>query len=251
MMLQELAPAAGTDTDAGALHQQVMQEKEAILKYLLAQALESGDHATAEDLLMGEQSQGAKMAVFGLRMDRKDYPAAIEWLEQLPVETDADAEFHDIQSINLKRLQNPETFQLSEQQEAYLSAIAESASPMRGYARGILGLLKDFRYYPEAYEFGEERLIPSQPGSTGLSDIRLYPVPASSILLATWPALKSDADATLQVFDLLGNKSLEHRLSPQDTQRTLELEKFQAGVYVLVITDHGKPVYRTKFNVQR
>ena len=136
VQLQQLAPNIATDANAKVQYYQALQDKEAILKYLLGQALESGDNATAETLLMGEQSKAANWAVFGLRMERKDYVAANQWLNQLPLQDDADEQFRGVQLINIQRLQNPVIFQLSAPQEAYLTTAAE-APPLYAAVRGV------------------------------------------------------------------------------------------------------------------
>lgn len=210
VQLQQLALNIATDANAKVQYYQALQDKEAILKYLLGQALESGDNATAETLLMGEQSKAANWAVFGLRMERKDYVAANQWLNQLPLQDDADEQFRGVQLINIQRLQNPVIFQLSAPQEAYLTTVAESASPVRGYARGILGLLKDRRFYPEVYEFGEERGIAAK--ATTQESIKVFPVPATNTLMVTWPIFPPDANADLQVFDMLGRSRIQANL---------------------------------------
>ena len=210
VQLQQLAPNIATDANAKVQYYQALQDKEAILKYLLGQALESGDNATAETLLMGEQSKAANWAVFGLRMERKDYVAANQWLNQLPLQDDADEQFRGVQLINIQRLQNPVIFQLSAPQEAYLTTVAESASPVRGYARGILGLLKDRCFYPEAYEVGEERGIAAK--ATTQESIKVFPVPATNTLMVTWPIFPPDANADLQVFDMLGRSRIQANL---------------------------------------
>lgn len=246
--LQQLAASIATDPNAKAQYYQALQDKEAILKHLLGMALENKDYATAETLLAGEQSKAANWAIFGLRMDRKDYAAANQWLNQLPVQNDADVQFRDVQIINMQRLQNPVNFQLSAAQETYLNTVAESASPVRGYARGILGLLKDRRFYPEAYEIAEERNSVIKP--IAREGIKLFPVPASNSLVVAWPPLQTDGNITLQIFDMLGRASILERIGNTDTQHTLDISQLPDGVYFLVITDKGEQVHRAKFTVQ-
>lgn len=246
--LQQLMPIIATNPSAKVQYYQALQDKEAILKHLLGLALDSKDYITAEILLTGEQTKAANWAIFGLRMDRKDYTSASQWLSQLPTQNDADIQFRDIQLINIQRLQNLATFQLSATQETYLNTVAESTSPVRGYARGILGLLKDRRFYPEAYELGEERSTPAE--AIAQESIKLYPVPATNSLVVVWPPLQSDAITTLQVFDMLGRSLILERSGINDTQRTLNTSQLSDGVYYLVISDKDRPVHRAKFTVQ-
>jgi hypothetical protein len=246
--LQQLSVSMATNPNDKILYYQALQDKEAILKHLLGQSLEIKDYTTVESLLAGEQSKAANWAIFGLRMDRKDYTAAAQWLNQLPIQNDADTQFRDVQLINIQRLQNPATFQLSAAQEAQLAMVAESSSPVRGYARGILGLLKDRRFYPEAYEFGEERSISAKP--TVKEDIQLFPVPAANSLAVSWPPMQPGSNPDLQVFDVLGRSCAYEDISTDDSQHLLNVSQLPNGVYFLIISDKGKPVHRAKFTVQ-
>jgi hypothetical protein len=246
--LQTLVPSIQTDTNAKVQYYQILAEKEAILKYLVSEALEEKDFTTAEALLAGEQSKAAQWAVFGLRMSRQDYTGAIQLLNQLPLENATDTQFRDIQLINVQRLQNPTGFELSAAQEAYLNSVADGYSPIRGYARGILGLLKDRVYFPDEYEIPEARS--SRIESSTAYALKVYPVPASDLLVVTWPALPESADAQIQVFDLLGRQYLSQSVGAKETRQVLGLANLPEGVYFLAISDKGKIGYRAKFTVQ-
>jgi len=246
--LQTLAPSIHTDANAKVQYYQILSEKEAILKYLVSEALEEKDFVTAEALLAGEQGKAAQWAIFGLRMGRQDYAGAAQLLQQLTVVEVTDAQFRDIQLINLQRLQNPTGFELSAVQEAYLNSVADGFSPIRGYARGILGLLKDRVYYPDEYDITEERSNPVERIATGV--LKVYPVPARDQLVVTWPTLPEGSDAQLQVFDLLGRSQLSESLIAKETTRTFNVANLPEGVYFLVVSDKGKVAHRTKFTVQ-
>lgn len=215
---------------------------------MVSEALEEKDFAAAEALLAGEGGKAAQWAIFGLRMGRQDYAGAAQLLNQLPVVDMTDAQFRDIQLINLQRLQNPTNFELSAAQEAYLNGVADGYSPIRGYARGILGLLKDRVYFPDEYAFTEERNSPIERVATEI--MRVYPVPASDQLVVTWPTLPESADAQLQVFDLLGRSQLSESIGAKETTRTFSVANMPQGVYFLVVSDKGKVAHRTKFTVQ-
>jgi secreted trypsin-like serine protease len=246
--LQALAPSIQTDANARAQYYQILAEKEAVLKYLVDEALEEKDFVAAETLLAGEGGKAAQWAIFGLRVGRQDYAGASELLNQLPVGDVTDAQFRDIQTINLQRLQNPTDFELSAEQEGYLNSVADGYSPIRGYARGILGLLKNRVYFPDEYEITEERSSPTERIATDA--LKIYPVPASDQLVVTWPHLQESADAQIQVFDLLGRSHLSAPLGAKETTRILSVASLPNGVYFLTVSDKGKVAYRTKFIVQ-
>lgn len=246
--LQTLAPSIQTDPNAKIQYYQILAEKEAILKYLVSEALGANDYVTAESLLAGEQSKAAQWAIFGLRMSRQDYAGATQLLNQLPIEDATDTQFREIQLINLQRLQNPTGFELSAAQEAYLNSVADGYSPIRGYARGILGLLKDRVYYPDEYDISEERSSLTVRG--GIDALKIYPVPASDQLVVTWPTLPESANAQILIFDLLGRQHFSQSIGAKETNRVLGVANLPEGVYFLVISDKGKVVHRNKFIVQ-
>ena len=251
--LQQLAPYISTDANARNQYYQTLQEKDAILRRLAEQALSAGQYSTVETLLAGEQSKAADWALFGLRMDRKDYTNAALWLNQLSIQNDEDTKFRNIQLINLQRLQNPGTFQLSAGQEASLNSVAESTSPIRGYARGILGLLKDRRFYPDELDFGGERSSrPTAPGNlTQNAALRVFPVPASTTLSVSWPPLPAESEARLLVYDIYGQQQVSEKIALFENQRTLETAHLPIGVYFLVVSDQGKTLHQIKFSIQR
>jgi hypothetical protein len=254
-ILQQLAPYIATDANALNQYYITLQEKDAILRYLIKQSLAAGQYATAESFLAGEQSKAADWAIFGLRMDRKDYTNAALWLNQLPIQNDEDTKFRDVQLINLQRLQSPGTFQLSAAQELVLNTVAEGTSPVRGYARGILGLLKDRRFYPDTVNTGGMYSIPTVAGKldqgTKNTDLfRIFPVPASMMLNVAWPALAAESDAHLLVYDIFGRQQINEPILPFENLHTLETERLPAGMYFLLIQDKGKPVHQAKFSIK-
>lgn len=249
--LQLLSPSIATDTAARDAYYRTLQEKDAILRYLVGQALANDQIATAEGFLAGEQSKAANWAIFGLRMGRQDYANAALWLNQLSVQNDEDAAFRDIQTINIQRLQQPDSFLLSASQEAYLTQIAESGSPVREYARGVLGVLKDRRFYPDPIQPIEPRSKPLVEGADYQDQaLRIFPVPATSRLSVSWPLLPEGTDAHLTVCDIFGKPLMKERVQPLPNQRTLEVGQLPVGVYFLMLSDKGQPTYRAKFTIQ-
>ncbi|MFN0214898.1 MAG: T9SS type A sorting domain-containing protein [Saprospiraceae bacterium] len=252
--LQQLYPLIGADQNAKAEYYRVMDEKNAILRILVEQYSALGQHTTAEGFLLGENSTEGNRGIFGLRARRGDYAGATAFLNQMPTPTSEDVAFKDIQNINLLRLQNPAMFALSATQETYLLSVANGYSPNnRGYARALLGLLKDRRFEPDEIEmpFGGER-----PSSGRLSDesvsstLRIVPLPATSFVQISWPTLSQGAEARLVLSDMLGKKVGDLSLSPTSNEQTLELSQLPAGVYFVAIIDHGRVIHSGKLIVQ-
>lgn len=126
-----------------------LYQKELLLGGLVREKMEAGDYAGAEALLAEENTMEADYSLFGLKMGRGAYTEAQAFLNTLPQTTQDEKWFVQVQQINIQRLQNEETFQLSTQQDSLLNQVADSESPVRGYARAILMLLKDKHYESE------------------------------------------------------------------------------------------------------
>lgn len=231
-------------------YRRLLRQKDGLLMALVQAAVESGQYAAAEALLSAENTKAANWGIFGLRVAQGDYPGALAWLNVLPVENETDAQFRDVQRINLQRLQAGGLFELSTTQEATLNAVAESGSPVRGFARAILGLLKDRRFYPEGMEGVADR--GAQRISTGakVSALALTPVPATDQVFAAWPALGPDAQARLWVYDLLGKKMADIPVGPSQTQQDLDVSQWPNGLYLVALSNKGKVVHQSKFSVQ-
>ncbi len=248
LQLHALMSIIHSDASAKVQYYQVLAEKEAILKYLIGKSLEEKDYSKVEALLAGEMGKAAQWAIIGLRMSCQDFLGAAQLLNQLPIDDVTDAQFRDIQLINLQRLQNPLGFTLSSEQEVFLNSVADGFSPIRGYARGILGLLKDYVYYPDEYTFSEERIRPIEPVAT--DRLKAYPIPASDKLIVTWPSLQESNDAQIQIFDLLGRLLLSTSLDSKETARILQVTNLIDGNYFLIVSNKGKAVFRTKFTIK-
>jgi hypothetical protein len=103
-------------------------------------------------------------------------------------------------------------------------------------------------YFPDEYEIPEARS--SRIESSTAYALKVYPFPASDLLVVTWPALPESADAQIQVFDLLGRQYLSQSVGAKETRQVLGLANLPEGVYFLAISDKGKIGYRAKFTVQ-
>jgi Secretion system C-terminal sorting domain len=246
LILHELQPLIETDVVLKDSFYRVQSEKEAILKYLLSNALAKETFHHAEFLLNGENTKAAKQAIYGLRVKRGDYEAAATLLSQLPLEDEFDMQFRDIQMINLQRLQNSNNFVLTLEQEAFLNTIADGTSPIRGYARGILALLKGNRYYPDPIDITLERGAESERKST--LNLSIYPNPAFDQLSVTLPHL--DTEAEIKITDCFGQTKQLLRVTPNDITQIIPVKRLSSGIYFLSILEDNGRTHQTKFVVQ-
>lgn len=250
-ILMQLAPNVSTNPIIAQQYYRTMQEKDAILSYLLKQALATEQYTMAEGLLIGEQNKAADWAILGLRIARKDFLNATTWLNSLPIQSGEDQAFRTIQLTNLQRLQNPGVFQLNENQELFLNALADGASPVRGYARGLLGLLHNHRYYPDRLDLlGERDFSTQKPTPNDQGQIRVFPNPATMSVSVSLPPFPEGADSHILLYDLYGKQQMNKRITPMVTQQTLEIGHLPNGVYLLIITEGGNTIHQNKLSIQ-
>jgi len=227
-----------------------LYQKELLLGGLVRVKMEAGNYTGAEALLAQENTLEADYSLFGLKMDRGAYTEAQSFLNTLPQTTQDETWFVQVQQINIQRLQNEETFQLSSQQEVLLNEMADSESPVRGYARAILMLLKDKHY--ECEHPLVERSVSSPKG--GNPD----DVPATKWTVAPNPAnhsLRIDfgretaEDAVLTLSDIHGRSILKMDI-PYMVGATIDTKAFPEGIYLAVLMEHGKPTGQSRIAVQ-
>ena len=158
--------------------------------HLIAGALENQDFETARALLDGETSEISDKKLLSIYLLEKSYSAASTWLNQFFATEPEDITFIAIQQINLSRLQNPDTFHLSQSQESYLNDIADGCSSMRGYTRGLLALLKGNDYYPDVFEEEFNRSEERTYSFTSPNAPKVFPNPASDKIIVDFPTGK-------------------------------------------------------------
>jgi len=249
--LQALLPQINTDPAAKSAYYEIRKQKDGILGQLVDNAAKNGQYAEAEALLNSESSKAAQWAILGLRVERGDYTAASEWLEQMAIENEEDVAFRAIQRINLLRLQAGGYTDLTDTQESVLTAVAASTSPVRGFARALLGLLKDRRFAPDSLLFVEERSQPVEKQKTTLlAELKVVPVPASEVVTISWPPLALESDARLLVYDMQGIVLINTRVQPSEHQRNIRVAQWPNGLYIVALADKGKLLYQSKFHIQ-
>jgi hypothetical protein len=250
-LIGQLSLIFENDVKVQELYFKTLEEKEAILRFLLSEAFESKNYEAAKVYLQGEQTKEADFAIFGLYMLKQDFNGASEWLNQLPSETQEDLDFKTIEEINIKRLQNIGQFELTEAQESTLNILAESTSPIRGYARGILGQMKDYRYYPESVPIeGFKGAVIERTEVNTISQLKVVPNPAFDVITVALPKIVDNMVARILVYDLLGNSYYDKNIDASDKKCRINTAQWHNGTYYLLILEAGKPTHHTKFTIQ-
>lgn len=238
-LLAELAPHIESSIDTLLWYNEVWEEKEALLHYFVHVALDSNDITAAEQLIASENSIAAEWAIYGLRLSRGDVAGAAAWLQQMPSTAVEDQDFNDIQWINMAMRQDTTgNFTLDSVQHAWLEYMAEGGSPVRDYARSLLGLLTGQRFYPEIpEEEAELRFVEKGFVHRETLNWRIYPVPVSDELHLVWDdASSDDTNWQIRLTDLTGREILMDSFLGSAGRLVLNLHELRNGFYIAVVS---------------
>jgi hypothetical protein len=143
-------------------------------------------------------------------------------------------------------------FVLTPAQETLLNGIAESTSPVRGYARGVLASLLDRRFYPEELAITAERSVQDVSKTQNTEALKVSPVPAVSILEVEWALLPEVDDIiTLSLFDMYGSLLLQEQATTISKKHALRIGELPIGTYLLVVSNRGHLIGKKTFVIQR
>ena len=72
----------------------------------------------------------------------------------------------------------------------------------------------------------------------------MYPNPAINETVITWS--KPLANGSIVVFDATGNKVIEQKINADVNKATLDLNRFEKGIYFVVLTSEAHEVQKTQ-----
>jgi hypothetical protein len=253
-LITELAPHTESSTDTLVWYNQVWEEKEALLHYLVMAALDTNDVTSAEQIINGENSVAADWAIYGLRLSRGDISGAASWLSQMSDTSDVEQDFYAVQAINLAfRHDTTGTFALDSIELHYLVDLAYGGSPVRDYARSLLGLLEGHRFYPEIpEEEAELRDAHSDSIPFHQSGWNIYPVPASDQLQLSWNVGEYDATWEVTIIDMMGRSMLNDRIQAAASHHVINLSEFRNGIfYIAIYSQKGEILHQASIVIFR
>lgn len=134
----------------------------------------------------------------------------------------------------------PITFRPGQMQELELAfCVGQSTPGVPGSA--LENLLKNIKSLREKVTGGEiiepNDLLGYQPSAGPSEDFRIYPNPATELLTIEGPYLKDNAYSRYTIFNILGTKVTEGRLTnqPDKSAQTINISNLKPGVYLLRI----------------
>lgn len=240
----------GLSEEELSIYEGMLTQRNRVFWKLINLLIQEENYAEAEDLLLNENNEIAKMNLFGIKMLQKDYSAAESVLETLNL-TGEDNTFKDVQYINLRRFSTETEFNITDAEVAFLQTVALSDGSGAGYARGLLSLTRGITYDPELPELQQEQAIPefitSIPG-VDTHDITIYPNPASEQVNIQINTML-EGQYSFTIYNTLGAQ-VYHKETVESTNFVLNTSLFGKGMFFGILRNNGKDAGVVKFVVQ-
>lgn len=213
----------------------------------ITEAIQNKDYVTATDLLSEENTSQAKKWLYGVQMLEGDYSEADKTLNALPVETEEDRLFQEVQRINLKFRTSQEEFKLNAQDKAFLLELANGDSYIKGYAQALLILLEGEAFDLKISNRGkiaEKREKLRLYEALELTAFKAFPNPATDKFSITYPT-SAEQKLEVRIFDIHGRVVVDQKLD-QSGLLNVSTEGFNAGVYIVNILSENTLVFKDK-----
>ncbi len=214
------------------------QAKDFIRNGLIKQVITSGEMSKLDSIVMGEDTTVANLIYFSAYLKNNLFSNALYYLSLLP-NTNEFSEFKQIQSINISRMQNEATYNLTSSDSTFLSSVAYSISPNRGFARVILKYLKNIDIYePESTEpdTTEYQPIILNTNIKIINQSVITPNPTSDFININLDF--NDSYFDFEICNLEGYKLMNGRVD--HSNNSINLQNLFNGVYIIKLKNKKK-----------
>ncbi len=231
---QEVLGIGGSLTDEEqkvfySLQQEFDKEKIAILRAYQR----CGRFSDMEAFLLEQDTEQNKRWLLGVYFQEEDWDKAQQMIDQLPMVTENQQNYHDAMVINLAALQQNYIYELSSAEETALYDMAYSDTPSRAYARSILALLKQAHFEPDEDEVEIQPLEISNNTTTQPTlSVRYYPNPTKKFVYINLSAKEVEQKASFQIMDIEGKQVLLSGFL-NDMLTKVDLSTLHSGVFIL------------------
>lgn len=226
------------------------RNKSALLGFLTDSLYKASNYAQVEALLLNDSERQSREALVGLKIQRQQYSAAQALLNSYPNSDPEDVAFRDVQNINLRRITQGLSFQLTAAEDTFLHQQAYAYGAQTGYARSMLYLIKGETFertipQPEVTANKQELQTNSfEPVRNHTKLFKLQPNPASEDLKIIYPGWR-EADVTrIQIIDLSGVILLSS--SVRSSLTVLNITKLPSGFYLVSLFSNDRLVESQK-----
>lgn len=235
------------DYQTNPLYLKLNYAKEVKIEDSLSVLLQNAQYSAADALIAVENDTRHKRMRYSIKLEQNDYSGANTLLNALPTTEEDDADFYDIQLINLKRLSIPEYHPDSTEWET-LEEVAVKSSSSGAYAKAIITFYEarswdtDFPEYPEDTISQRPLTIEEAAQDASHDSWKLYPNPTNGRILIEG-AGQINERLIIHVRSLLGAlmHTFELRQSGNSEVHELNLSGLAPGLYFVSLNRDGKP----------
>lgn len=212
-----------------------------ILRYNLRSLLQNNDFETAYNILLPDTSIFELKLSYAIRILDEDYSTAVTLLNSFPSQTTDEQWFKQIQTINLARLQTPDSYILSEQNEQFLNGIIESNSTVRSYAKSLMAVLKGESYAISVSPTMSPYSRNISHNSIHQSNLIVFPNTGNNSLKIKYSGLP-DSEMQLILFNSMGHKLRTFNVTLKEIE-TIDISKLQEGLYFICFVSANGEIF--------
>ncbi len=217
-----------------------LETQKAQLLYTLYQGyLQEGEWGAAEDMLLADASFAAMRLLAGMKMRAGAFDEAIAHVSNFPTASEAEEAISQMLMIEAAYRQNPGSYTLPEEDEAYLQALSQDTlSSTYSLSRALLTQITGEPFAPVVapYESAEglqqaaQGLRQAPAAKQGRADLTVLPNPAQGQALVLLPGAAGNG-WEIQLFNASGIRV--RNLSVSGTQAQVNLQGLPSGFYIL------------------
>lgn len=231
-------------------------DKNAMIRCIVEQAIQSGDTSLAGPVLTYEGSIRAREVRVGLRTATGDYSGAQQLLNTLPTGPlgDPNAQFRYVQEINLDRLASTDSlYQLDSTQLDRLREIAGTSARASGHARALLSLLAGERPWwdyqmPPTPALGSQLPEEEQPQQAAAQRMRVYPNPSTGQFTLSLSEYSGEP-LEVRLINMEG-RVLRNVSRGAGRQFTFDWPQLPPGLYIVEVLTTTRKIGQTLISIQ-
>jgi hypothetical protein len=225
-------------------------QRDNIADVLISQWFSARNYDSIEMVLNLLNTTDSRRELYALKAQLNLLDEAVALLEELPESSTDDIYFKDVQRINLRRLDNSNEFDLTDEDEATLNGVAESNEPSAGYAKALLGLLTGRYFDPIVPEIASDRNASIIKEDYLLQKIMVSPNPAKENITIQIDVDMIRDNNEIKIYNATG--LLVKKLKTNNTGIIVtDVSEFNEGIYFVVLFDNDKLLSKAAFVVNK
>nr|MBS0038195.1 S8 family serine peptidase [Saprospiraceae bacterium] len=240
------------DTILQAEKTRLYVKKDKILNWLLQKAVNHNDLDSAFLFLSHENSTVNDRLRIGIKVIEDDLNGVDSLINLLPTSTIDEQWYKFTQEINHEFLEYGTHYQLTSNNKTTLVQIAESESEVRGFARGLLGLIEGLSFPVEfsGHSGGGELRIVNPEEEIEKRVFTVYPNPASDIIWIE-SNLESIENIQVEVRDISGKIIYQNFSEWEVSKLKITTGEWVPGIYLISIKENDRILTTRKISIFR